>query len=331
MNRDQYKRVLDQVEPDGGLEKRLAARMNSEKAKRNHDGFHRLRYAAAGLLAAVCLGLVISLVWNEQSKPALVGSVLPQVNTAEEGGNVEAGDINPGAVVIPEMKLPGKSGVMADMIGLVVYNGKVYTQTGTKITPETAAALRGDLLGRSTGGINEWSEPSDYKELASNQGEVDVYSVQGYDPDFRIMSYVEFDGQVFAELFEHLNGITVAKGEDVIGKLMLKGRIQSAKWQDFDSWNNGLGQYKELTVDKSLDEFITALYEAKPVDSQKLSNEGIYDTNPGNQKMVYLTLEDQTEVSLRLFKEGSYVTYSFTPVFFQLDEGAFMALWNVME
>ena len=79
------------------------------------------------------------------------------------------------------------------MIGLVVYQGNIYTQTGTQITPDIAA--RGDKLGRSKSGITEWSSSEDYTELASTIGEMDIFTVKGYDADFRIMSYMEHDGK----------------------------------------------------------------------------------------------------------------------------------------
>lgn len=54
------------------------------------------------------------------------------------------------------------------------------------------------------------------------------------------MSYTEIDGQVYAQLFDKNNGITIGTGADLIGKLHIEGNIASAQWETFDSWNNGL-------------------------------------------------------------------------------------------
>ena len=217
------------------------------------------------------------------------------------------------------------------MIGLVVYQGNIYTQTGTQITPDIAKQLRGDKLGRSKSGITEWSSSEDYTELASTIGEMDIFTVKGYDADFRIMSYMEHDGEVYAELYEHLNGITVAKGEDIIGKLNLMGNMTSVQWQDFDSWNMGENKLRELSADAEVQAFVEALYEAKPVAADALFEQGIYETGPSEQKFLYIQLQDGTEVQLRLFKSGQYVRYANAPVFFQLEGAVFTTLWELME
>ncbi|KKO52870.1 hypothetical protein [Paenibacillus sp. DMB20] len=325
MNPKEYKTLLDRMEPDEGLEQRLAKHVREHKQEPIRVKRNRPAFIAAGLTAVMGLGVVLSLTWNETNRPVVTSAVRPQAD-----GPAPAVKEDPNAVTIPEMKLPETSGAQADMIGLIVYQGKIYTQTGTKITPETAKQLLGEKLGRSTAGIDEWSEASDYKELASTIGEMDVYSVKGYDKEFRIMSYLELDGQIYAEVYEHLNGITVAKGEDLVGKLNLKGRVVSAKWQDFDAWNMGGDKFHSLGPDSVLEQFINALYEAKPVEEGGLYEAGIYQSEGSNQKFLHLTLEDGTEVELRLFKEGNYVIYGFAPVFLQLEPEAFSALWERM-
>lgn len=72
-----------------------------------------------------------------------------------------------------------------------------------------------------------------------------------------------------------------------------------------------------------------ALYEAKPVDADKLYKEGIYNDGEQNLKVMFFKLNDQTEVTLWLFK-GNYVKYANAHVFFQLDPAAFAAMWDSM-
>lgn len=326
MDRNDYKQLIDRIEPDKGLEERL---MNVMKPNRRQTS-RVSRLGVAGVSAAIMLGvvLVISLILNGEDTPVV--SDIPVTQGTGESTPPTA-EVGHDPVTIPKIELPGESNVNADMIGLVVYQGNIYTQTGTRISPETAEQLRGDKLGRSKSGITEWSSLDDYTELASTIGEMDIYSVKGYNADFRIMSYMEHDGAIYAELYEHLNGITVATGEDIIGKLNVKGRVVSVRWQDFDSWNMGENKLHDLSADAEVQAFVEALYEAKPVAADPLFEQGIYETGSGEQKFLYIKLQDGTEVQLRLFKGGQYVRYANTPVFFQLEVEAFTTLWERME
>lgn len=327
MNRNDYKSLIDRIEPDKGLEERIMKGM-----KQNQRQTTRMsRMGVAGVTAAVMLGLVVvaSLVLNLENEPA--NSDIPVVQQGTGENTPPTAKVGHDPVTIPKIELPKDSNIKADMIGLVVYQGNIYTQTGTQITPDIAKQLRGDKLGRSKSGITEWSSADDYTELASTIGEMDIFTVKGYDADFRIMSYMEHDGEVYAELYEHLNGITVAKGEDIIGKLNLVGNMTSVQWQDFDSWNMGENKLRELADDTAVQAFVEALYEAKPVAAEPLFEQGIYETGPSEQKFLYIELQDGTEVQLRLFKGGQYVRYANAPVFFQLEGEAFTTLWGLME
>lgn len=326
MNRNDYKTLIDRIEPDKGLEERLMKGMKQNQSQTTR----RNRWGMAGVSMAVMLGLVlvVSIMLNREDVPVVTYTPQTQGTGEHTPPTAQAGH---DPVTIPKIELPGESNVKADMIGLVVYQGNIYTQTGTQITPEIAKQLRGDKLGRSKSGITEWSSSDDYTELASTIGEMDIFSVKGYDADFRIMSYMEHDGEVYAELYEHLNGITVAKGEDIIGKLNLMENMTSVKWQDFDSWNMGENKLHELSGDAAVQAFVEALYEAKPVAAELLFEQGIYETGSGEQKFLYIQLQDGTEVQLRLFKGGQYVRYANAPVFFQLEAEAFTTLWELME
>ncbi|MFC7680906.1 hypothetical protein [Paenibacillus sp. GCM10028914] len=327
MNRKDYKKMMDKIEPDERMKYRiiqgvrLSNKNTNTKMSVSRNRINRLVKATAGLAAIACIGIVIALTSNNESSPTVTSQNRgPNVNMVNDSQSV----------TIPKIELPNESSAKADMIGLIVYKGNIYTQTGTSISPEIAKQLRGDQLGRSKAGIDEWSTSADYTELASNIGQMDVFSVKGYDTDFRIMSYLEVEGQIYAELYEHLNGITIAKGEDLIGKLHLKDHIESVKWQDFNNWNNGGKTFTDLQVNQILEQFITALYEAKPVAGYQLYKAGIYESGTENQKFLYLKLQDQTEVKLRLFKDGNYVSYANADVFLQVDAATFDALWEQM-
>jgi len=311
-----YKKAVDSMKPGEEMKKELIDKLEQPQERKRP---RKTVYIAASIVLAAGIGLAAPNIWqqlNGQSPQGQIAQVTPGSNNS--GTNAS------GSIVIPKVELPDtKSGVMADMIALVVYKDNIYTQSATRIDAANAAALRGEKLGRTTGGIDEWSGKDKYIELASNIGETDIYSVKGYDSNFLIMSYSEINGEVFAELYEHTNGITVNSGADLFGKLNLEGRVTSAQWESFDSWNNGQQQYTPLADGEALKGFLTALQAAKP-----LTSEGIYDSE--DRKVLYLQLEDNARVELTLFGQG-LVHYGQAPVFFEVEPGAFQRLWNGMK
>ncbi|MFC4777999.1 hypothetical protein ACFO9Q_14455 [Paenibacillus sp. GCM10023252] len=233
---------------------------------------------------------------------------------------------NSESVILPKLKLHKKTNESADMIGLIVYKGRIYTQTATHIAPKFASSLLGEKIGRTKGNIDEWSDQSAYAtELASTIGEIEIYTVTGYDSDFRIMSYMEQDGEILSEFYECLNGLSVNSGEDIFKKLKLEDNIQSASWEERDSWNYNKQEFHNLSVNETLHKFLGELNKALPIEQQPLQQIGIFETE--EQKFVLLKLNDNSEVRLRLFKD-SYVMYSNAHVFFKMDDGVFDDLWK---
>ena len=312
--RKNYKKAVDNMKTNEKMKQRMEQTMNAKKQEQKRP--RKTLYIAASVVIAASIGLAAPSVWQQVSGPS--------------SPSIEVAQVNPGAsydpVVIAKMDLPDmSSGLEMNMIGLVVYQDNIYTQSATSID---AAALRGEKLGTTTGGIDEWSSQDDYTELASTIGQADIYTVNGYDTDFRIMSYTEIDGEVFAQLFDQTNGITVSSGADLIGKLNIQGNVDSAQWETFASWNYGLLELQALATDGTLDSFISALYGAKPVATSPELEKRVYGSE--DRKIIYLTLEDNTQVQLVLFGEG-LVRYGDAPVFFEVEEGAFQTFWNGLE
>lgn len=322
--RTMYKKAVDTMKPSEEMKHGLQGKLEQREARKRP---RKMVYVAASVMLAAGLGLASPKLWQQMNGPDSPGQV-----ALVDPGTTNAGNSNTGTsagVVIPKVELPDmEAGVTADMLALVVYKGNVYTQAATRIDAADAAELRGDKLGRTTSGIDEWSGKDEYMELASNIGETDIYSMKGYDSDFIIMSYTEINGEVYADLYEHTNGITVSSGADLFGKLNLEGRVVSAKWESFDSWNNGLQQYAPLATGEALDVFLSALQTAKPLEAEPLTEQGIYENE--DRKFIYLQLEDNARVGLTLFSQG-LVSYGNAPVFFELDSGAFQALWDSMQ
>lgn len=236
-----------------------------------------------------------------------------------------------GSVEIPMIQLPEETST-ADMIGLIIYNGKIYTQTRTEIDAEDAKALLGEKLGTTKGTIDEWSKQEEYdEELASTIGKADVYAVKGYDKDFRVMTYEESEGKFYATFYESLNGITVHDGKDVFGKLKMTGNIASAQYRIFSDWNNDIDNYHPISDMNVLNSFIDNLNEAKPFscegNSEPLSEESRNDEEFRELK-VYLN--DGSKVGLTLLK-GGYIYYGFIDVYFKMDEDVFSKMWDQLQ
>ena len=124
---------------------------------------------------------------------------------------------------------------MADMIAFVMYQGNMYTDAEMYSEEESPhlEGLLGEEIGESTGTIDEWSDESEYaREFASNiPGK--VYTVQGYDPDFRLCVRRDFTDdsgvhRMWLHFLEHLNGISLSTGADLFeDRLQLRDRVTS--------------------------------------------------------------------------------------------------------
>ncbi|PIC57961.1 hypothetical protein CSV80_06550 [Sporosarcina sp. P12(2017)] len=235
-----------------------------------------------------------------------------------------------GSVEIPAIQLP-KDSSNADMVGLIVYNGKIYTQTNTKINATDAKALIGDKIGTTKGNIDEWSKQKAYdEELASTIGEIDVYSVKGYDKDFRLMVYEGQVGNQYAEFYECLNGITISSGEDLFGKLNLVGNVTSAQWRAFSDWDNNIDNYKPISDMGVLNIFLEELKKTKPLPREQQSDPISNSRNDEEFRELTLTLHDGSTVTLILLKDG-YIYYGITDVYFEMNESMFSKLWNLLK
>lgn len=237
-----------------------------------------------------------------------------------------------GGVEIPMISLPDDtSGMEMDMIGLIVYDGKIYTQTDTEINVEAAKALVGEKLGKTKGNIDEWSNQEAYaQEFASTIGQSDVYSVKGYSRDFRIMTYEERDGEIFAEFYENLNGITVNSGADVFGKLNMIGNISTSQYRTYNDWNNSIDQYHPIADMETLNLFVEKLNDANPlVRSEHSDPIGDYRTDDGFRELT-IKLNDGSNVRLVLLKDG-YIYYGWMSVYFKMEQPIFSEMWNQLQ
>ncbi len=307
MNKSDLKNAIERLEPDQGLEHRLAEELKSSRKK---VAFKPALAIAAGLAVMLCAGFY--------------ATHLPGTVPGENHGNAAKS----AGVYIPKPELSGNTKMTADMVGLIVYQGRIYLQSTQQLSPEIAEGMRDQKIGKTKGNITEWSKQEDYsKELASTVGIQDVYTVKGYDKSFRIMTCETIDGMVNAQFYECVNGITVKTGADIFAKLKMKGNEKSARYELFESWNNSRQEYKPLVQLGGLKDFLTALDASIPYGRDSMSD--LWgDQSADCQKFVYILLKDGTEVQLRIFK-GGYVYYN--NIFFKMDNTAFTSFWNELE
>jgi hypothetical protein len=316
VNKNDYKRAFMKVEPDQDFQERLVRNVLKKTSSKGQ------RWRTITSLGVACLFLIVGagvfLQWNEERS----------FDQSQESPIERR--VTEGAVYIPQVEIPEQqSGKAMDMIGLIVYQGRVYLQSDTTVTAEAAKPLLGEKIGRTKGNLNEWNSQKDYEqEMASSIGVADVYKVKGYDHEFRVMTYEEINGEIYAQFYDCLNGLEVRTGEDVFKKFGLAGNVQSVRWERFDSWNNSLGEYEDVPVDAKFESFLQSLNAAKPIEQDVLMEQGIYENE--EQKFILIKLKDQTEVRLRLFKDG-YVKYGFVPVFFKVEDAAFTEMWEDLE
>ncbi|MDO5558973.1 MAG: hypothetical protein Q4F95_05185 [Oscillospiraceae bacterium] len=275
--------------------------------------------AAAACFAVLVSGCVFagkflsgssgSVVMNPDSS---VSGILESSQISENPDKVSS----EGSVTVPEIKLPENDGTASmDMIGLIVYKGKVYTQTQyyRGEDAERINSLVGDYLGHAKGGIDEWSDQDDYAEELASTNQGNVYSVRGYETDFRICikdTYQDEDGVTAqtVEFFENLNGITLTLGKDLFeGRLKISQKLNCLKYLTHDDWNNSEENYIDLSnvSPEKIQEFISEVDNAE-FEYVWESDKDFY--NKEKQAHLFITLDDQTVVELRLL-EGGYVGY----------------------
>lgn len=296
MKISEFKKVIGKLEPDQGMKSRLEEKVRTKPKRRL--GIQPLVATAAGVVLMVG-------VW------AFAGTM----------------GQNPG-VYIPKVAIEENAGIKAKMMPLIVYQGRIYLDSGAQIDPVTAEKLVGEKLGTTKGSLTEWSKQDDYAvEFASTVGVQDVFTVKGYDESFRIMTLNRSNGEVFAQIFECLNDITVRTGKDVLKKFKLENNLSTVGYEDFDSWNNGKGNVQKLSDLEGIEHFLKALDRSVPHKQESLS-QFFDDQSPDSQKFVYLTLKDGSRLQLRLFKDGYVYLNNNIEIIFQVDTTAFNTFWN---
>ena len=270
------------------------------------------------------------------------GDKIETANLAMGSSEIENASTYAVGITIPEIALPevdSASTSMMDMIGLFVYQGRIYVQSNSSFeqdkdyqyNKEDILNLRGDYLGKTKGTIDEWSKQEDYAaELASTIGDAEIYTVKGYDSKYRLMAYWEYeDGGFNAEIYDSFGGLTMHVGSAFFNILQLRGNVDSLLWQDYDSWNNGrIDLRTSISVEDTFNKFLDALYESVPVGDLQDKDMFTTHTDDDSQKFVYIKTKDNIVTPLRLFNDG-YV-YFYQAGFFKIEDSVFKAFWDTL-
>lgn len=278
------------------------------------------KFVLTKIIPAVASIVILSIAgysyYNSQSEPN---------NSQQISSNMKDQSSNSG-VAIPAIELPEHGS--AKMMPLIVYKGKIYTQSATTIDKNKISEIKGEKLGKTKAGIDEWSKQDQYaEEFASTIGEIDVYSVKGYKKDFRIMTYYEINGEVFAEFYESLTGITVHDGNDIFGKLNLMNNVQEVKSRSYEDSLSNMNKFKNIESLEVINSFLKELKKAKPYLIQDVEAKIGDFRNNDQYKELTLHLTDGTIVTLGVIK-GGYISYS-QSLYFKINDQVFSELWNL--
>lgn len=262
------------------------------------------------------------------SKTPVQNHNIPAGNNSGSNSNPSKDIANNTGIYISPINLNPSNGTSAKMIALVVYNGKVYTQSATEIASNNIENFLGKKIGRTTNSINEWNvKDKSSEELASNIGEQDIYTVKGYDTNFRIMSYIKIQDQEYIQFFDCLNGITIKNGNDVFGKLNLVNNVESAEFISFDDWNNGVNNYATFQDLDILNEALIELNSATPYNYENVENDIDNSRNNNDFRQFALKLKDGSELKFNAFKSG-YVSYGYSNIYFKVNASVIEKLWT---
>ena len=262
----------------------------------------RRRIIGAVAVMAACTALVLGIAQPWKGIKPVAGDN-PAVDTSAAPGSVspDNGVMVPAppwdSVYIPPDPMPEapEPGVAADMMAFFIYNGRMYVQTGQYADP----SLREGYVCTVTGDIDEWSGADEYVEGASSIGG-DVYSVKGYDTNFRLC----MDGpDGLIEFYDCLSDMTLYSGADLFETCLHVENYVGAYYILDADWEENIDNRHELDPE-SLETFVSLLMVSPMQEWSAWSENGdIFDYEYA-EAHLYFELADGTTVPVRLFENG---------------------------
>lgn len=270
-----------------------------------------------GLCLVAILGVGI---WQSDilgQPDAVLSGDVPSQSESSDGDTLEDMSLSSPeyAVYTDPVNLPeNTSGVAVDMIGCLVYKGKVYTQSADfyRYDSEIAQQLVGEYVGEAKGILGcldyGYSQKNWNVEFASTYSGP-VYKVKGYSEEFRLCIYVNTDQEQWLQILDNYDGIGLNTGADLFEKrLHIPGHVERITYQTHDDWEKQNSE-KPLTgvPEEVMNEFFRELCSSPFVRIDPESDPGFYE-NAETQGHLYLNMKDGTVVELRLI-DGGYVGY----------------------
>lgn len=200
--------------------------------------------------------------------------------------------------------------IQYDMAPTIIYNKYSYTYEGMiKCANSKQDSLIGDYLGTASGSLSEKDETKNL--LASCVVTGDVYSVKGYNKEFRICVFDEESSSLL--FYENLNTDKLTIGKDLYGELHLKNNYSCLSYQLHNDYMSTKNNYEPCTTltQTDIDTFIDALYTSPFVtltadeEIQKLPD---FDTQGVKIGHLYFKMNDETTVEITLYENG-YILY----------------------
>ncbi len=214
------------------------------------------------------------------------------------------------AVYTDSVKLPeNASNGMPDMIGSLVYKGKVYTQSTLYTNDsEIAERLVGEYIGEAKGTLDDWSSQEEWATEFASTYSGSVYTVNGYSEDFRLCIYVNSGDEQWLQFLDNYDGIGLNTGADLFeDRLHITGNVESVTYLTHYDWNEAnTSNYRDLTgvTEEQFEDFLAQLCTSPFERIEYSSNPDFYDAEI--QGHLYLNMKDGTLVELRMI-EGGYV------------------------
>ena len=262
----------------------------------------RRRIIGAVAVMAACTALVLGIAqpWKgikpvAGDNPAVDTSAAPGSVSPDNGVMVPAPPWDSVYISPDPMPEAPEPGVAADMMAFFIYNGRMYVQTGQYADP----SLREGYVCTVTGDIDEWSGADEYVEGASSIGG-DVYSVKGYDTNFRLC----MDGpDGLIEFYDCLSDMTLYSGADLFETCLHVENYVGAYYILDADWEENIDNRHELDPE-SLETFVSLLMVSPMQEWSAWSENGdIFDYEYA-EAHLYFELADGTTVPVRLFENG---------------------------
>ncbi|MBE6090616.1 MAG: hypothetical protein E7206_21835 [Clostridium beijerinckii] len=239
------------------------------------------------------------------------------------------------AVYIPKFQIPNiqEKTKSTKMVPLIIYNGNVYLKSPISIDSKSSKNILGRKIGTTIGALNEINPMNTYsKNIISNIGTTDVYAVNGYDEDFRIMTNVTLsDGTNSPEIYECLNGITITTGNDFFGKLNLPGNIVNARVQiqTFSNSNSEKENFYTASDPSFLNSFVRELDNSTPYLPENIENSLDDYKNNDKCKKIFLDLKDGSKnIPFTILRNG-YIYYGEYPtIYFKISTNFINEIWG---